>query len=161
MQKKKSDMALIRKGYAADWDVAMELAYRTFLKFNAKDYSEEGRSNFKAFVYGEELYKQFVMGNYQLIVAYEKEEMVGMLLLMQHRHISLLFVDGDYHRIGIGHALIESASMRVKLSARRHKKLIVNASPYALPFYEKEGFIEVKPMQLDNGIKVYPMELHI
>ena len=32
----------IRPGWSVDWQPAMELAWRTFLKFEAGDYPEEG-----------------------------------------------------------------------------------------------------------------------
>ena len=150
----------IRKGYASDWDDAMELAWRTFEMFNAADYSSEGRENFRKFLFGPELYQQYAIGNYELITAFDQSSMVGMLLLRENRHISLLFVDGDLHGKGIGHKLIECASKYVRKKGRRFK-MSVNASRFAVPFYKHEGFKEAKIEQFEDGIRYLPMELKL
>lgn len=151
---------IIRKGYASDWDDAMELAWRTFLEFNAADYSVVGQENFKKFLFNPELYQQYVIGNYDLIVAFDSGTMVGTLLLRENRHISLLFVDGSYHGKGIGHKLIECASKYVRKKGRRFK-MSVNASRYAVPFYKHEGFKEAEIEQFEDGIRYLPMELKL
>ena len=150
----------IRKGYASDWDTAMELVWSTFVKFNAADYSTKGQDNFKKFLSDPQLYQQYAIGNYELLTAFYGSKMVGMLLLRESRHISLLFVDGDYHGKGIGHGLIECAAKYVKKKGRRFK-MSVNASRYAVPFYKHEGFIEAKIEQFEDGIRYLPMELKL
>ena len=151
---------IIRKGYASDWDNAMELVWRTFSTFNASDYSIEGQENFKNFLFDQKLYQQYAIGNYELLTAFDQSRLVGVLLLRENRHISLLFVDGDYHRRGVGHKLVECASKYVKKKGRRFK-MSVNASRYAVPFYKHEGFKEAKIEQFEDGIRYLPMELKL
>ena len=86
---------VVRCAYNSDWDGAMKLAWRTFARFDAPDYSEEGIINFRNFVRDDTLRKMFD-GKY-----------LGMISLREKIHISLLFVDGDYHCNGIGRALIK------------------------------------------------------
>jgi len=136
------------------------LAYETFLEFNAKDYTENGCKNFKNFVKGEELYKQFAIGNYMLVVANYEDKMVGMLLIREKKHVALLFVDGAYHHMGIGHALIGYAKEYVKKNKKSYF-VSVNASPYAVKFYEREGFKDVKMEQFEDGIRFIPMKLKL
>ena len=40
----------IRPAYIDEWETAMALAWKTFLKFEAKDYTPEGVRNFEDFV---------------------------------------------------------------------------------------------------------------
>lgn len=151
---------IIRKGYASEWDDAMELVWRTFESFNAADYSKEGQENFKNFLFGPQLYQQYAIGNYELLTAFDGSTMVGVLLLRENRHISLLFVDGNYHGMGIGHKLIECAAVYVRKKGRRFK-MSVNASRFAVPFYKHEGFKEAKTEQFEDGIRYLPMELKL
>ena len=104
---------MVRFAYHSDWDGAMKLAWDTFVKFNAPNYSDEGIENFKKFVNDDMLRKMFIAGHYQLFVAVEDDKYVGMLSLREKKHISLLFVDGDYHGNGIGSALIKYVSKYV------------------------------------------------
>lgn len=150
----------IRKGYASDWDGAMDLAYNTFVNFDAEDYTPEGQHNFKHFLSDPELYQQFVVGNYQLLVALDEERIVGMLLLRERRHIALLFVDGEHHRQGVGHALVTCAADYVRAS-KRIFHMSVNAAPYAVPFYQHEGFKNAQIEQFEDGIRYIPMKLRL
>ena len=60
---------VVRCAYNSDWEGAMKLAWETFVKFDAPDYSVEGIGNFRNFVTDENLHKMFVAGHYQLFVA--------------------------------------------------------------------------------------------
>ena len=40
----------IRWALPEDWDPAMEMVWRTFLKFEGRDYSHEGIDNFDTFI---------------------------------------------------------------------------------------------------------------
>ncbi|WP_026508390.1 GNAT family N-acetyltransferase [Butyrivibrio sp. MC2013] len=156
----------IRRGFAADWDTAMELAWRTFEEFNARDYSQEGRDNFMHFVKDDELYRQFALGNYQLLLAEDigdeddERPIIGMLLLRENRHISLLFVDGSCHKRGVGHELVKCATDWVS-ACKKSFYITVNAAPYAKEFYHHEGFEDVEIEKLDNGILYIPMRKKI
>lgn len=100
----------IRSAYREEWEDAMSLAWRTFMKFEADVYAPEGVKNFENFITDSTLYRMFVMGAYQMFVALDKKKLVGMLTLRDRVHISLLFVDEKYHRRGIGRALIQYVS---------------------------------------------------
>ena len=41
---------MVRCAYHSDWDGAMKLAWDTFVRFDAPDYSQEGIENFYKFV---------------------------------------------------------------------------------------------------------------
>ena len=157
-QKVDTSRIMVRCAYNSDWDGAMKLAWDTFVSFDAPDYSPEGIKNFYNFVHDDMLRKMFVAGHYQLFVAVDEGRCVGMLSLREKKHISLLFVDENYHRNGIASALLRFVS-RYALAEEGVDRLTVNASPYAIGFYHKKGFRDVQPETVADGIRFTPMEL--
>lgn len=148
----------IRMAYREDWDDAMAVAWKTFMQFDAKDYTQEGIESFKDFVTDTVLKKMFDMGAYQVFVATDIEgKIIGMISLRNEIHISLLFVDAKYHRNGIGRALIEELCRYVR-DEEGYQRVTVNAAPYALEFYHTLGFKDMGIEQTKDGIKYTPME---
>ena len=147
----------IRRAYQGEWDDAMDLAWRTFLRFEADVYSEEGIRNFEDFITDTTLHKMFLAGIYKLFVALDSGKIVGMITLRGRSHISLLFVDEKYHRQGIGRALI--VYLQEYLQAERTAdRMTVNAAPYGVAFYHKLGFQDIRPEEEKDGIRYTPME---
>lgn len=147
----------IRNAYREEWQDAMALAWKTFLRFEADVYSPEGVKNFENFITDSTLYRMFVMGAYQMFVAVEHSRIVGMITLRDTTHISLLFVDEAYHRQGIGRGLIGYMAdyLRTEVGAER---VTVNSSPYGVGFYHKMGFRDIRPEETKDGIIYTPME---
>lgn len=147
----------IRSAYRNEWQDAMALAWKTFLRFEADVYSPEGVKNFENFITDSTLYRMFCTGTYQLFVALNQNKIVGMITLRDSTHISLLFVDEAYHRQGIGRSLIKYLTdyLLTEVGASR---VTVNASPYGAPFYHKMGFRDVRPEEVKDGIIYTPME---
>lgn len=140
-----------------DWDEAMGVAWKTFLEFEADDYSVEGVRSFEDFITDTGLKRMFVMGRYQMMVACHRDRIVGMITLRNEMHISLLFVHKDYHRQGIGRALIENMADYVKNELSKYR-ITVNASPYGVAFYHSIGFKDLGPERQQDGIIYTPME---
>lgn len=82
--------------------------------------------------------------------------MVGMISLRNETHISLLFVDGQYHRMGIGRGLIDYVS-RYVLTEEGHDSITVDAALYATGFYHRLGFVDTDREQTRDGIRYTPM----
>ncbi|MDE7000676.1 MAG: GNAT family N-acetyltransferase [Lachnospiraceae bacterium] len=150
----------IRPAYRDEWDDAMALAWRTFMQFEARDFTPEGVESFQDFITDTVLYKMFVLGSYQLFGAYDNSRMIGMLSLRGETHISLLFVDEQYHRMGIGRGLIEYVSEYVQ-TEEGHGSITVNAAPYATGFYHRVGFVDTDVEQACDGIRYTPMKRSI
>lgn len=148
---------LIRTAHRDEWEDAMALAWRTFLKFEANDYPEEGVKNFERFVSDSTIYRMFLIGSYHLFVAYVDATLVGMITLRDASHISLLFVDEKYHRLGIGRALVQYVNSYLA-SGKQVSHVTVNASPYGVEFYHKLGFRDIRPQEQRDGIIYTPME---
>ncbi|MBO5057744.1 MAG: GNAT family N-acetyltransferase [Lachnospiraceae bacterium] len=143
-----------------EWEEAMGLTWKTFLEFEGDDYSPEGVRSFEDFITNSGLKRMFIMGTYQVMAAFSDGRMVGVISLRNETHISLLFVDGHYHRRGIGRALILALAEYVKTEIGK-KRLTVNASPYGVGFYHRLGFQDLGPERQQDGIIFTPMFLNI
>lgn len=148
---------LVRAAYRDEWQEAMGLAWRTFLKFEAPEYSPEGVRSFNDFITDSTLHKMFLLGSYQMFVACMDGKMVGMITLRNESHISLLFVDERYHRRGIGRALMRCLCDYL-LTEMSVDRVTVNASPYGLGFYHRLGFRDLGMQTQKDGIIYTPME---
>ena len=147
----------IRSAYRDEWEDAMALAWKTFLRFEADVYTPEGVKNFENFITDSTLHRMFVMGAYQMFVALDGKKIVGMITLRDNAHISLLFVDEEYHRRGIGRALIQYLANYL-LTELQVGRVTVNSSPYVVQFYHKLGFKDLRPQEHRDGITYTPME---
>ena len=147
----------IRSAYRNEWQDAMALAWKTFLRFEADVYTPEGVKNFENFITDSTLHRMFVMGTYQLFIALDGNKVVGMITLRDMTHISLLFVDEAYHRQGIGRALINHLTDYLMTEMGMYR-VTVNSSPYGVEFYHKMGFRDLGPEEIRDGIIYTPME---
>ncbi len=154
------DEVTYRAAYKSEWDICMDLAWRTFLKFDAPDYPQEGIDNFKDFVTDEVLKNMFHSGEYQLFVAVRAKKIIGIISLRDRNHISLLFVESAYHRQGVGTGILRTLT-EYMYSEMGQTSVTVNASPYAVGFYHKMGFEDTDIQQLVSGILYTPMILYI
>lgn len=145
----------IHRAEENEWQEAMNLAWRTFLRYEAGDYSNEGIRNFHDFVNDQRLFYLFQNGKYELYVATSQGKIIGMISKRDEKHISLLFVDSAYHRKGIGRALITYLADR--LSQKGIQNMTVNAAPYGIAFYHRVGFQDTGEEVEKEGIRYTPM----
>lgn len=144
----------------SQWNEAMTLAYKVFLKFEAKEYGKEGTQNFLEFVTSTSLEKMFKAGHYVLYVAILEEKVIGVVSLRNENHISLLFVDEKYHRQGIGQQLIKTMQDFL-LKNTKQEFMTVNASPYGEPFYKRVGFKATDVRTTQDGVIFTPMQMYL
>lgn len=147
---------LIRKIYKTEWEEAMRIAWDTFILFEAPEYSKEGIKNFKNFVNDPILKQMFIEGKYLTLAAFHNGLMVGVIGVRNENHISLLFVDSEFHHRGIATKLVEKAKEYVKNEYHRDF-MTVNSSPYAVGFYHKFGFYDTDNELTTDGIRYTPM----
>ena len=147
----------VRPAYREEWQDAMALAWKTFLKYEAEDYTAEGIRSFQECITDNMLYRMFLLGSYEMIVAKEGERMVGMITVRNGGHVSLLFVDEKYHRKGVGKSLIQYLCNYL-LTEAGISRITVNASPYGVGFYHKLGFRDTGLETEQSGIRYTPME---
>lgn len=142
-------MYLIHPLPDSDRPAAWALVWQVFCTFEAPDYGPQGTAAFRRFLADpRETDALDVWG------AYDGKRLLGVLATRNGRsHIALCFVDGAHHRRGIGTALFKAL-----LSESRARPITVNASPYALPFYQRLCFVPTGPTQTADGIRFTPMQ---
>lgn len=146
----------IRWARKEDWNQTVEMIWETFLKFEGKDYSEEGIRGFREFLTDGTLYNMFLNGEYPLAVAVMNQKMIGAGSLRNGNFLSLLFVEESYQKKGVGRALLASLCDYLKTEAGE-KFIHLAAAPSAIGFYEKLGFRKTAEEQHVAGIRVTPM----
>lgn len=124
------------------------LIEKTFIQYEAPDYSTEGVSFFMKILAD----KDFIDG-LEMLGAYIHSKLVGVIATKDNgNHISLFFVDGNYHKQGIGKTLF-----RQVLQNSFKDKITVNSSPYATAVYVRLGFVTDCEERLRDGIRYTPM----
>lgn len=152
-----SDDIEIRWAERKDWKPAMTMIWRTFLKFEGEDYTEEGIQNFFEFITDNTIYRSFLLGTYQMLVALDGGKIIGAASIRNRTHLSLLFVDEDYHRQGVGSSLMNQLCQYLK-EEEGENYMSLKAAPGAVDFYRKLGFRIVSPEEEISGIRVTSME---
>ena len=146
----------VRWARESEWTSAMQMIWRTFLEYDGKDYTEEGIRNFFQFITDDDLYVSFLNGKYQMMVALAEGEIIGAGSIRSRNHLSLLFVDGAYHRRGVGSAIMSRLCDYLQREAGE-RYISLKAAPYAVDFYRKLGFTTVRPEEEYSGIRVTSM----
>lgn len=147
----------VRWARESEWAPAMKMIWRTFIKYEGRDYSEEGIRKFFEFITDDDLYVSFLKGEYQLMVALHRGNVIGAGSIRNGNFLSLLFVDEEYHHRGVGSSILKKLCEYLKNEAGE-RYVALQASPYAVNFYRKQGFRAVRPEMEFSGIRVTPME---
>ena len=147
----------VRWAKEEEWGPAMRMIWRTFLRFEGRDYTREGIRNFYDFITDDDLYVAFLKGEYQLMVALDGQKVIGAGSIRNRNHLSLLVVEEGYHRMGVGRAILTAVCDYLKQEAGE-KYISLKAAPYAVNFYRRLGFRAVRPEEEYSGIRVTEME---
>jgi GNAT superfamily N-acetyltransferase len=92
--------------------------------------------------------------DYRSYVYMRGEDLIGYIAIRNNQHLYYLFVDQGYHGQGIARQLWDHAR---SMSDSDH--FVVRSSVYAVPVYEKFGFVINGPVSVKDGIAFQPMEL--
>lgn len=141
-------------------DEAFKLVKDVFIEFNAPQYTQEGVDEFiNQIIENQDFINKFKTGEQTMLGAFHNDKIIGVLAISIRNHISLVFVDKEYHRKGIGTKLFDEIINTSK--SKNIDKIKLNSSPYAVPFYKKIGFISTDTEQIRKGIRYTPMELKL
>ena len=73
---------IVRWAKEEEWAPAMQMVWRTFLKFEGRDYTEEGIKNFFDFITDDNLYEGFLKGTYQVMAALDGEKVSFLAVIL-------------------------------------------------------------------------------
>ena len=131
-------------------DKALLFAKKVYIESKDESYSEQGIETFYNFINNKEITKSF-----KVYGAFEDNVLKGLIATdSQKRYICLFFVDKVSQGKGIGKEL-----MRVVVNNNENSYITVNSSRYAVPIYEKLGFIKMEEEKEQDGLKFTPMKL--
>lgn len=152
------DQLEIRPFAPIDAGAAARLLRETFDAFVAPDCTAEGCRAFRAFLAPQRLRERLATGHFGYL-AWDEENLAGVLMVREPAHLLSLFVDARCHRRGIARALLRRALETVRANAVQVAAMTVNASPYAVEAYARMGFKLEGPRHLNNGVANIPMRL--
>ena len=137
-----------RKIRKSEMNAALKLVWDVFLKFEAPDYSDEGIKEFK-----KTIDDKVWVNDREFYGAIEEDKVIGVIATKDKSHIALFFVDGNYHRQGIGRRLYNMV-----LESNDKNYFTVNSSPYAHEVYKHLGFEDTDSEQCIKGLRFFPMK---
>lgn len=144
-------MTQCRPAQPHDAPTAAALVLASFDACVAPHYAPQGRHTFHDFANADQLAKRLRGESRGWLATGDAGTAVGFLEAID-RHICMLFVRPGYQRGGIGRQLLAAA-----LAELGEGPLTVNASPNAVPAYERLGFVPLGPEREENGIVYVPM----
>ena len=127
---------------------ALALVWRVFSEYESPDYAPEGTEEFRKC-----LHDAAYLHGLRYYGAFDGPKLIGEIAIRpDRRHICFFFVDGGYHRLGVGTRLFRKLLMDYP-----GETVTLNSSPYGLPFYLALGFTKTEEEQTVNGIRFTPM----
>ena len=133
-----------------------KLVVRVFKAFIAPYYSPQGVEEILSYVHPDALASRARLDHFVLL-AKVKDDLVGVIEVRKHSHVSLLFVDGRYQRQGIARELLNKSIEIIREKNPQLDKLTVNSSPNAVEAYRKLGFVAEEEERIIKGVKFQVM----
>ena len=127
---------VIRPARSQDVRPAIALSLRVFMEYTAPLLAEKSVEYYRAGCGDEAMLEKYETGQWRMFAAFDGETLVGMACEREGAQIARLYVDSAYHRKGIATRLLKAL-----LEGMNAAKITLSASPYALPFYTKYGFV--------------------
>ena len=139
---------IFRKLSRTEIPAFLSLVWNVFCEFEASNYPEQAKQIFK-----NAIYDQNYLAMLDAYGAYNDDVPIGIIATRSEgKHIALFFVDGKYHKEGIGRQL-----WNLMLRENLNHELTVHSSLYAIPVYERLGFVKTGAIQTENGITYLPI----
>lgn len=136
-----------------------DLIQRVFGEFVAPAYVPEGVNYFLDYVRPAAIGTRNRDGRHVALCAKIDHRIIGVIEIRSWNHICLLFVDKRHHKKGISRKLLQESIHLCR--AKGSEWIDVNSSPFAVPVYERLGFVQTDAEQLRNGIRFVPMKIKL
>jgi len=146
---------LIREAGIKDADAISGMISVLSEKFITCDFSDEGREQLLASMTPTAITKYIQNGD-RYHVAENDDGIMGVVSIRKNSHLYHLFVAETHQRRGLAKALWEKA-MTEALHRGNPGEFTVNSSQYALPVYERLGFVAQSRPITKHGVTYTPM----
>ena len=134
-----------------EFKLILDLIEKTFNKFVAPYYTEEGLSCFKEEYFNFDcMYQKYKSEKWQFIGAFTNEKLVG-VLTGKKNYIEMFFIDENYQHLGIGKKMFEF------YINDKYNDIGLYSAHDAVGFYEKLGFKKITDECNDRGMLITPM----
>lgn len=150
----------IRPVRSDEYQLVSNLVLEVFDLDVAPLYVDEGIETFHVYVQAEAM-KQRARSGHLMLVAEMEDRIVGAAEARDFNHLSLLFVDRQSQRKGIGRTLLLEVLRMCRAYNPSVKAMTVNSSPNAVEAYQRLGFKPTGEMQRINGIDFIPMVIEL
>lgn len=142
---------------------ALTLVNHVFEKYVAVGYSQQGQDTFHKYLENkyEEVSADLLSGKKKMWGYFIDDKIVGVISVRDISHISLLFVDENYHRKGIAKEMFAFLLSYLQDNFPEEKTVTVNSSPYAVQVYKKLGFVQTGNQIEKDGIIFVPLKYSI
>lgn len=128
---------------------SLDLVWKVFCDYEAVNYTEYSKR-----VFYDAIHSRDYLAMLTAYGAFDDSELVGIIASRNvGSHIALFFVDGNYHRRGIGRKLFDTM-----LESSTADIITVHSSIYACNVYEKLRFQQTGNKVEEAGITYIPME---
>ncbi|MCJ7499465.1 GNAT family N-acetyltransferase [bacterium] len=132
------------------------MVHRVFDLSVAPIYTKRGLLNFKKYADPEEMCAR-VHSDHFVLLALADDEIIGMIEMRRHRHVSLFFVEQELQGKGLGGELLSLAVEICLSNSSPLREVTVNSSPNAVKAYERMGFQSTGGEQNISGVRSVPM----
>jgi GNAT superfamily N-acetyltransferase len=150
----------IRPARLDEYQEVSELVLRVFDLDVAPLYVAEGIEVFHSYSQVAAMRERADAGHMILVVELESR-LVGAAEVRDFNHLSLLFVERQSQRNGIGRMLLLEVLRICSEHNPSLKAMTVNSSPNAVEAYKQLGFRTTNALQRKNGIDFVPMVIEI
>ncbi|QNA88842.1 GNAT family N-acetyltransferase [Massilia sp. Dwa41.01b] len=148
---------LIRPFEAADLTAVARLLRASASEFIVHESSPEGAATFLR-ENDEDGLRGYLAQGYAYHVACDGDALAGFVAMRGNDHLFHLFVDKRWHGQGLARRLW-LAARDAALARGGSGSFTVNASNFAMPVYERFGFVRTAPTQCVKGLYFNPMRL--
>lgn len=143
-----------------EYQEVSDLVLRVFDHDVAPLYVPEGIQVFHSYAQAEAMSERSRAGHI-ILVADMGGKLVGAAEVRDFNHLSLLFVECQFQRIGIGRGLLAEVLRMCRTLNPGTKAITVNSSPNAVEAYERLGFCTTGAPQRKDGIDFVPMVFEV
>ena len=145
----------IRAGTIQDAGAISALITNLAEEFIVNEFEPEGKAHFLGEITPDKMRERF-LGEYRFLLAEVDDELAGVAAVRGASHLYYLFVSKHHQRQGIARQLWFAARDLCKQSGH-NGAITVKSSSYAIPVYERFGFVRTGPQEENHGVVHHPM----